>query len=157
MQVGLADHIHCAVYRKYPNNLPAAAEFAANMGPQYRGVIPVVREHVPEDFRMLLAHRCSYHGRRFVHLVLRSDSALLSVVIAPKRAGEAFRADELVPGLSEAGIPIYQSNVQRFRIAAFETSNHMVYVISDLPAQNNTELMQSMAPALRTFLGTLES
>jgi hypothetical protein len=157
MRVGLGDHVHCAVFRKYPKNPPSISEFAAEMGPQYSGIIPIVRERVPDDFRLLLAHRCTYHNRRFVHVVLRSDSALLSVVITRKKAGEALGADEVVPKLSEAGVSIYESSVQRFQIAAFESRDHMLYVISDMPGQQNTELMQAMAPALKTFLGKLES
>lgn len=155
MRVGLGDHVHCAVFRKYPKNPPSAAEFAAKIGTKYQGVVPVVREHVPDDFRLLLAHRCSYHNRQFVHVVLQNDTGLLSVVITRKQAGEAFRVNEIAPGLSEAG-SIYQSSVQRFRVAAFESRDHEVYVISDLPAQGNLQLMQAMAPALKTYLATLE-
>jgi hypothetical protein len=86
-----------------------------------------------------------------------ANSALLSVVTTRKQAGETFLANEFWPELSEVGISIYQSSVQRFQIAAFESREHMVYVISDLPGQYNTELMQGMAPALKTFLGNLES
>jgi len=157
MRVGLGDHVHCAVFRKYPKNPPTMAEFAAKLGPSYSGLLPIVRERVPADFRLLLAHQCSYHNRHFVHMVLHSDSALLSVVITRKAEGEAFRSEDLVPALSDAGIAIYRSDVQRFQIAAFESRDHMVYVISDLPAQQNMELMRAMAPALKTYLGNLES
>lgn len=157
MRVGLGNHVHCAVFRKYPKNPPTMAEFSATIGPQYSGILPIVREHVPADFQLLLAHRCTYRDRQFVHMVLRSNTALLSVVITRKQAGEAFSRDELAPELSESGLSIYQSSVQRFRIAAFESRGHMVYVISDMPGQHNTELMQAMAPALKAFLGRLES
>ena len=157
MRVGLGDHVHCAVFRKYPKNPPTTAEFVKKMGLEYRGVIPIVREHVPSDFQILLAHRCTYHTRQFVHVVLRSDSALLSVVIARKGEGEAFRAQELVPALSEAGISIYNSSVQRFQIAAFESRDDVVYVISDMAGQRNMEMMQALAPALKTYLDKLAS
>lgn len=157
MRVGLGDHVHCAVFRKYPKNPPSMAEFVAKMGPDYSGIIPIVREHVPSDFQILLAHRCTYHARQFVHLVLRSDSALLSIVIARKGEGEAFRADELVPALSDAGISIYTSSVQRFQIAAFESRDRVVYVISDMTGPRNMEMMQAMAPALRIYLDKLTS
>jgi anti-sigma factor (TIGR02949 family) len=157
MRVGLGDHVHCAVFRKYPKAPPSMTEFVAKMGPDYGGIIPIVREHVPSDFRILLAHRCTYHARQFVHMVLGSDSALLSVVIARKSEGEAFQADEIMPELSDAGISIYTSNVQRFQIAAFESRDHVVYVISDMPGRRNMEMMQAMAPALKTFLDKLAS
>jgi anti-sigma factor (TIGR02949 family) len=156
MRVGLGDHVHCAVFGKFPKS-PNLEKFAAEMGPEYAGLIPVVRQNVPEELSLVAAHRCRYHGRRFVHLALKSDSRLLSVVIALKGDGEAFTTEELVPVLTEAGIPIYRSGVQRFQIAAFESGAHLVYVISDLPQQQNLQLIRAMAPAVKAFLQKLES
>ena len=156
IRVGLGDHVHCAVFRKYPKNPPTMPEFVKKMGPQYRGIIPIVREHVPSDFQLVLAHLCTYHKRQFVHMVLRNDSALLSVMITRKSNTDTFHTDEIVPQLSEAGIPIYQGSVHRFHVAAFQSEDHLVYVISDMPAPMNIQLMQAMAPALKTYLAKLE-
>lgn len=156
LRVGLGDHIHCAVFRKYPKNPPTMAQFMEKMGPKYSGIIPIVRGHVPDDYRILLAHQCGYKDRKFVHMVLRSDERLLSVVLTRKAAGEAFTAQQLVPALAEAGIPIYSSSTQRFQVAAFESRDYLVYVISDLPAQQNMQLMRAMAPSLENYLDKLE-
>ena len=84
MRVGLGDHIHCSVFRKYPKNPPTTEEFIEKMTPQYAGLIPIVRSQVPDSYRMMLAHQCSYHRRKFVHLSLMSDSNMLSLVITRK-------------------------------------------------------------------------
>ena len=156
LRVGLGDHIHCAVFRKYPKNPPTTAQFIEKMGPKYSGIIPIVREQVPTDFRLLLAHQCKYKGRQFVHIVLRSDRRLLSVVLTRKADGETFTAEQLAPALSEAGLSIYSASTQRFQIAAFESRDYMVYVISDMPQDRNMELMRAMAPQLETYLDKLE-
>ncbi len=156
MRVGLGDHIHCAVFRKYPKNPPTMAQFIEKMGPKYSGILPIVRKEVPNDFRLLLAHQCKYNGRQFVHMVLRSDRRLLSVVLTRKGEGEAFTAEQLVPALSEAGIPIYSSSTQRFQMAAFESREYAVYIISDMPKEQNMELMRAMAPQLETYLDKLQ-
>jgi anti-sigma factor (TIGR02949 family) len=156
MRVGLGDHIHCAVFRKYPKNPPTMQQFVEKMGPKYSGIIPIVRDSVPADLKMLLAHQCKYHDRQFVHLVLKSDSQLLSVVIARKGEGEAFTAEELAPALTESGISIYDSSTPRFQMAAFESRDHMVYIISDMPKQQNSDLMRAMAPQLKSYLSKLE-
>jgi hypothetical protein len=62
----------------------------------------------------------------------------------------------LLPELVHSGIPIYKSGVQRFQMAAFESRDYLVYFISDLPAQQNTEIMTAMAPAVRSFLAARE-
>ena len=152
MRVGLGDHIHCAVFRKYPKNPPTTQEFIEKMNPQYAGLIPIVRSQVPDSYRMMLAHQCSYHRRKFVHLSLMNDSNMLSLVITRKGDGESFNTEDMLPALVQAGIPMYQSSVQRFQMTAFETRDYLIYFISDLPKQQNTELMLALGPKVKDFL-----
>jgi hypothetical protein len=152
MRVGLGDHIHCSVFRKYPKNPPTTEQFIEKMNPQYAGLIPIVRSQVPDSYRMMLAHQCSYHRRKFVHLSLMSDSNMLSLVITRKGDAESFSTEDLLPSLVQAGIPMYQSSVQRFQMTAFETRDYLVYFISDLPKQQNTQLMLALGPKVKDFL-----
>ena len=152
MRVGLGDHIHCAVFRKYPKNPPTTQDFIDKMNPQYAGLIPIVRSQVPDSYRMMLAHQCSYHRRKFVHLSLMNDSNMLSLVITRKGDGESFNTEDMLPALVQAGIPMYQSSVQRFQISAFETRDYLIYFISDLPKQQNTELMLALGTKVKDFL-----
>jgi hypothetical protein len=152
MRVGLGDHIHCAVFRKYPKNPPTTQDFIEKMNPQYAGLIPIVRSQVPDSYRMMLAHQCSYHRRKFVHLSFMNDSNMLSLVITRKGDGESFNTEDMLPALVQAGIPMYQSSVQRFQISAFETRDYLIYFISDLPKQQNTELMLALGPKVKDFL-----
>ena len=155
MRVGLGDHVHCSVYRKYPANPPSVQELSDKFEPEYRGLIPIVQAHAPADYRLIMAHLCHYRGRQFIHLSLMSGSKQLSLVVSRKNDGETFRGADLLPVLSESGIPVYASGVQRFEMAAFESSNYLVYVISELPQQRNVELMRAMAPELNAFLGKI--
>jgi len=152
MRVGLGDHIHCSVFRKYPKNPPTTEQFIAKMNPQYAGLIPIVRSQVPDNYRMMLAHQCGYHRRKFIHLSLMSDSNMLSLVITRKGDGESFSTEDMLPALVQAGIPMYQSSVQRFQMTAFETRDYLVYFISDLPKQQNTQLMLALGPKVKDFL-----
>ena len=164
MRIGLRDHIHCSVFRNYPKNAPTAEEIlnprsekgVKPISTEYAGLIPIVRSQVPEKYRMTLAHRCTYSGREYIHLSLRDESNMLSLVITRKVNGESFRADDLLPALSESGIPMYQTGIQRFQISAFETSDYFVYFISDLGRRQNTDLMLALAPPVKGFLAKLE-
>lgn len=144
MRVGLGDHLHCAFFRKFPKNPPKMDEFVSKMGPEYSGLIPIVRKEVPERFRIEIAHRCRYHGRQFVHMVLRDDKQLLSLVVAVKEPGETL------------GQSFLTASVQRFEIASFETQNHLVYLISDLPGNENKAHLVAMAPAVKDLLAKIE-
>ena len=156
MRVGLGDHIHCSVFRKYPKNPPTTEEFVKRMAPQYAGLVPIVRSQIPASYRMMLAHQCGYHRRKFVHLSLMSDSNMLSLVITRKGDGESFSTEDMLPALVQAGIPMYQSSVQRFQMTAFETRDYLVYFVSDLPKQQNTELMLALGPKVKDFLVSAE-
>lgn len=156
MRVGLGDHIHCSVFRKYPKNPPKADDLVAKMDARYAGLVPIVRRHVPENYRMMLAHECSYHHRKFVHLSLKNDSSILSVVIARKSDGESFQTENMLPALVQSGVPMYQAGVQRFQMTAFETSGYLVYFISDLTKQQSTDLMLALTPGVKTFLSQIE-
>ena len=156
MRVGLGDHIHCSVFRKYPKNPPTTEEFAQKLGPDYAGLIPIVREQVPENYGMTLAHQCTYNKRKFVHLSFKNDSNMLSLLITRKGSGESFRTEDMLPALMQAGIPMYQAGAQRFQMTAFETRDYLVYFVSDLGKDGNTNLMVALGPKLNDYLRKLE-
>jgi hypothetical protein len=163
MSIGLKDHIHCSVFRKYPRKLPTTEELHPTpeegikaISPQYAGLIPIVRSLVPETYRMTLAHQCTYKGREFIHLSLMDKSNMLSLVITRKVNRESFRAEDMLPALSESGIRMYQVGVQRFELSAFETSDYLVNFTSDLDKRRNTELKMALAPQVQGFLATHE-
>jgi len=152
MTVGLGDHVHCTVFRKFPKNPPSLEEMTEKVGPDYAGLVPLVKDRLAGDMQIVMAHRCSYHGRKFVHLAMRGDAKLLSMVISLKREGESFTKESLLPVLSDSGIPMYRSGVQRFEIAGFESRDHLVYVVSDLPGKENLAILRALAPAVRDLL-----
>jgi len=151
MRVGLGDHIHCAVFHR-PQHPPAADQIQKDLGSQYAELVPIVRRFVPDQYKLRVAHQCGYHGRRFVHLSFANDAHLISLVIARKGESESFEAQGLLPALVQSGIPMYQSGVQRFAISAFETRDNLVYLISDLPGGDNTQMLIAMAPSVKSAL-----
>lgn len=152
MRVGLGDHIHCAVFRKYPQNIPPAQTLDHDLSSQYTGLVPALAKRLPPGFQVVMAHQCRYNGRRFVHLTAKSDSGLVSLVLARKAAGESFQAQGLLPALVESGIPFYRAGVLRFQITAFETADHLAYLVSDLPGEQNTGILTAMAPDVSVIL-----
>jgi len=156
MRVGLGDHIHCSVFRKYPKNPPTVESFLKAMNPQYAGLIPIVRQQFPSNWRMMLAHECRFEKRKFVHLSLMNGSNLVSLVIARKSDGESFGTEETIPALVQSGIPMYQAGIQRFQISAFETRDHLVYFVSDFPKSQSTNMMLTLAPRVKAFLAATE-
>ena len=156
MRVGLGDHVHCAVFQAFPNRHPTFEQMGHDMG-QYKDLTPLIREKIPGDYRVVMAHQCRYRGRRFVHVTLASKTALVSLVISRRNEGESFEKDALIPVVTESGIPIYQVQTQRFEISGFATRDHLIYIVSNLPQQDNLRMMLALAPTVKSFLRSLES
>jgi len=152
MRIGLGDHLHCSYFRKFRTEVPAVEELAKEMGPSHEELVRIVRKHIPAEFNLMLAHECRFHGRRFIHLSLKNDSQLMSLVIAAKKDGESFDTEGLMPELAHSGIPIYRTGVQRFEMASFESRDHLVYFISDFSKEQNLSLMAAMSSEVKSFL-----
>ena len=150
LKVGLADHIHCSIFRKYPKAAPTEAQMESDLGPSYRGLLPVVRAAVPEGYRIVMGHQCGYAGRQYIHFTLEKNGELLSLVISKKGNGETL--DGLPVSTETSDIPIHQSAAGRYQVAGFDAGNFLAYIVSDLKGRTNLQIASTMAPAVREFL-----
>ena len=155
MQVGLGDHLHCTILRQQPSTPKPLEAMKSELGAAYADLIPAVAAHVPSRYQVLDAHKCYYQGREFVHLVMNQGDRFISVLVVNQQPGESFTAANLVPALAQSGISFYQQGAGNFQIAGFESKKHLVYVISDLPKQQNQQLMIAMAGDLQRALPAL--
>ena len=46
-QPGLCDHIHCALFRKYPQGPPSLQEMESRLGTEYKGLLPLLGPRSP--------------------------------------------------------------------------------------------------------------
>ena len=155
LKVGLGDHIHCSIFRKYPKDPPSVEEMAQRLGPAYQDLVPRVKARVPEEYRIILAHQCGYQGRRFVHLTLTNGSSLLSLVITRKQPGESMQA--LTVSDHASGVAVYQAAALNYDVAGFETDRFLAYVVSDLGARQNLQMAYALAPSVHQFLAAVRS
>lgn len=147
---GIADHIHCAIFRRYPRNPPTIQELETSLGDTYQGLLPLVAPVVPEGYRVVLGHQCSFNGRHFVHLTMRNGSDVISLVITRKNEGESFHA--LSPSISTAGGPVYQTASGPYQVAGFESAHYLAFVVSNLKAKTNLQIAAALAPSVRQLL-----
>jgi mycothiol system anti-sigma-R factor len=152
--VGLADHLHCAVFRRFPQEYPAEAVDAQHLGAQFVQLVSLVKERMPGEYRVVMAHRCSYAGRHYVHFVLKSDSNLLSLVITEKQPGESFNKMEASSG-SQVSVPVYEAGVKRFEVAGFESQGYLAFIVSDLDRKDNLQIAENLAPLVAGFLNSI--
>lgn len=157
MSVGLREHVHCSVFRKYPK-VPRPLETVRRHLPDaYQPVIPMLAAHVPKEFHVAIAHECGYGDRDVVHIGMKGGSKLMSLIVTRKRAGDRFSAEHATAVLAAAGASVFTAGAQRFQIAALESREYLVYLVSDLPKEENSQIMVALAPQVRSYLDTLGS
>jgi hypothetical protein len=152
MGPGLSGHVHCSVFRKYKNNPPRIETLHEEIGPEYKPLVDAVAAKMPREYRVYIAHECGYGERGFMHIGLKSDSKLLSVIVARKEPGENMRNSNLLPVLSGGGLDIYGASAHPFRIAAFETGDHLAYVLSDDSEEQVRQLLVALAPDIQRIV-----
>lgn len=147
---GLADHIHCAVFRKYPQNPPTVQQMEQDLGEQYKSLLQLVTPAIPEGYRIVMAHRCSYAGRHYVHVTMRKGSDLISLVITQKNVGETMST--LSPAMNASGVPLYEASTERYKVAGFESDHYLGFIVSDLKAKANLQIAATLAPVVRQLM-----
>ena len=155
MRVGLQQHIHCALLRKLGQPSDTLADMDHWLA-EYKDLLPLVREQVPAGFELLTAHKCKRRGREFVHFQFQDHEKLMSLFIVRKRDGESFAMEGVLPAMVESGLPMYNAGVQSFQMTGFETREHLVYVVSNMPARENSQVARAIAPVVKRMLVRME-
>lgn len=155
LNIGLGDHIHCALHRDFSGGPRSFERMSHDMGPQYIGLAQVVKEHLPPDYTIMIGHRCDFEGRNFVHLILTNRKTILSVILT-KKNGETFDQSGMAAMIQNSGAPIHQARLQDQAVAGFETRDYLAYVVSGLSADEHLQLASNLAPSVHNFLAQLE-
>ena len=153
LKIGLRDHLHCSIFRKYPKNPPTVAQTVNDLGPSYKDLLKLTEAAVPDHYRVIMAHQCGYAGRKYIHLTLDNNGELISLVITRKNAGESLNG--IAPVLTTSGIRVYQSAAERYEVAAFDSGQYLAFVVSDLKSKINLQIAADLAPTVHDFLTKL--
>lgn len=152
LRVGLADHVACAVPRKYDKAPPSRAEMESELGPKYKELLPVVQKCVPSWYKLEQAHRCQVNGREYVHFIFRNAPELVSVIVTAKGANESLANLHGTPEQRASGLSIYQMDLDRYETAATETKDDFVFVVSNLEPKSNLQLASILFPSISAFV-----
>ena len=156
LQIGVQDHVHCAIVSGLANRQFTDEQMTARLGADYAGLVPLIRSRVPQAQQIIVGHRCKVNGREMIHLILKNQEQALSLVIT-KKTGETFDRAGLAAVIEEAGVPIYRANLDNLEVAGFETRDHLAFVVSGLETNENLSLMAALALPVRDYLAGLEA
>lgn len=156
LTVGLNNHLHCAIDRQLASKHFTDEEMAMKLGPEFTGLTGLVKDKLQGAFEVVVGHRCSFKKREYIHLILKEQNNVVSLVLTPKN-GEAFAKAAVGPVIEAAGVHLHADRLQDYEISGFETRDYFAFVVSNMERQENTLVATKLAPALRDFLAKLES
>jgi anti-sigma factor RsiW len=140
------DHRNCALHFALEEK-PISLDDAARLyEPAYRGLREAVATSTPVaggQVKLVEAHACVFHGRRFAHIVLGRGGRVVSLLVTPTRP------DGIANTL--AGVSPCPSSGD-LRIACTTAGGYAVFVVSDMPDADNLQLARLLMPAVRAHL-----
>ena len=151
LKVGFDDHVFCAIDHGMADKSLTAEQMSERLGPQFERLVTLVKENTPQEYSVIVGHRCHYQKREFVHLILRRQDNVVSLIVTTKR-GETFTSAEAAGAGRNAAIPLYQASWHNVQVAGMETRDHLSFVISNLSKADNEQIASRLAPAVSDFL-----
>src|SRR5215471_9947007 len=151
LKVGFDDHVFCAIDHNMANKRFNSVEMSERLGPKYAGLVELAKEKMPQGFEVVIGHLCHYQSREFTHVIARREGEVVSLIVTRKN-GEAFPAEGVSAVMTAAGLPVHEASWNNLQVAGLETSNYLVFVISNETRKENEQIASSLMPAVRDFL-----
>ncbi|HKA17063.1 MAG TPA: zf-HC2 domain-containing protein [Blastocatellia bacterium] len=155
LKVGFDDHVFCAIDHGMASKHFSSEEMSEKLGPKYQGLVELVKEKMPQGFEIVVGHRCHYKTREFIHVIARRQGEVVSLILTQK-IGEAFPAESVSAVMNAAGVPVHEASWSDIQVAGLETSNYLVFVISNETRKENEQIASSLMPSVSDFLRRIE-
>jgi anti-sigma factor RsiW len=155
LKVGFDNHVACTLDHRLANAQFTSEQMAEELGSQYAGLVSLVRENMPQAYTVVVGHRCHYQQRDFIHLIVRSQNDVVSLVITRKN-GEGFPAAGAAV-VQASGVRIHETSWHSIQVAGMETRDYLAFVISNKTLEGNEQVASSLAPAVNDFLRKIEA
>ncbi|MEW6129566.1 MAG: zf-HC2 domain-containing protein [Acidobacteriota bacterium] len=155
LQVGLNNHIHCAIDKDFANRYFSEAEMDTRLG-EFAGLVALVKTKIPADYQILVGHRCKFNNRSFVHLILKNQDEVVSLALTQK-GDEVFSANQQAIVAQISGIDLHQARLKECEVTGFASGDYLAFVVSNLEARKNLEMASSLAPVIQDFLSAIPS
>ncbi len=153
LNIGFDNHVNCTLAHDLAGQQADDTAIVKELGSQYADLLPYVRDRI-QGFTVAVGHRCSVHGRSFIHMVLRRGPDFISLAITP-RATETLAGDTAASIQSVEGVRLYMERMSHgrpYEIAAFETPSHIVFVSTTASHREIVTVTAALAPGMNEVL-----
>jgi anti-sigma factor (TIGR02949 family) len=154
LNIGVMDHIGCAVtFHSSPDLRVTPEEILSGMK-EYAGLVPIVRERL-QGYRVTVAHQCTIQGRDYIHMILHRGDTMVSIAITKRQPGEAFPR-QAIAAATESSTPIYQARLDDYQSSGFQTDGYLVFTIANQTREENLRIASALAAPVAEFLGKMK-
>lgn len=147
------DHEHCGLKFAVLSGPFEMPDSAVSYDPSYAGLEKVVAP-AAAGLELRTVHLCGHKGRRFAHLVYAGEGSLISLLVT-ERDGKALDLD-LIPTDDGIAAGMQTARRENLSIGAFQTTRHVVAVVSDLEAEKNRLMAERLATPVTEHLRRFE-
>jgi anti-sigma factor RsiW len=116
--------------------------------PRFAPLIDAIGRH-HAAYELVEGHICAYEHRQYAHLIFRGNGHTISVFI-----------ENDVPGSNpKSPVPfeIDQASYKLYQVASVDTGAHRIFVVSDLPNNENLALAKQVLPQTISFIRKMEN
>jgi hypothetical protein len=154
MQEAAEEHNVCTFHYKDSPEPEVMKPNAVEYNPIFAGLDQMAKRHTRE-MKLRLAHFCNLVGRNFVHLGFTKGDEMVSLLITERDAKAMKNGVTPTDDGLRAGL---QSALRgKYRVAAYQTSKHVVLVVSEFSEAQTKELAESLAASVSEHLRRLEN
>jgi hypothetical protein len=139
LNMGVNDHVRCAIAGTY-------AERTQGLGTPFGPMLRPLLDAAGAEYTLVSAHHCTAASRGYIHIVLRRDRTLVSVILTRRGDREVFPR---VPPTR-----VHEGTRDAYSVAAFESGDYLAYIVSALPGQQTKELASRLTPVIDRYTKT---
>ena len=152
LQQAAGDHDHCAAFWR---NLTQGENDPVHDIKDYDPSLQDLGKYSPHKtlgLQFHYAHVCNQDGRQFVHLVYSRGKDLISLLVT-RRNAQAMK-DGVVPtdDGGTSGLQRELGLLGKYSVSAFQTSSHVVLLVSSLDEQTQQTLAEKLAQPISQLL-----
>ena len=137
----VGDHRDCAIQFRLAERSTDLEAAARKYDHAYIGLVKAVTSNgLLPDLEFVKAHSCIFQQRRFAHLIFKYHGRLVSLLVTDNENVVGQQNQALVNGQPNV---IACSSFDGYRVSCFQTEQHAVFVVSDLPEGENLTLARA--------------
>ncbi len=147
-ELAAGDHRDCAINHKLAENPIPLEEAGRRYDRAYINLTSAVmsgQNQLTGGVQFVGAHSCVFNGKRFGHIILKEGNHLISVLVTDLDNAPAEIAAQ---SSLEARQAIVNSSVEGYQVSYLATTNHGIFIVSDLEAARNSQIAGILAPSV---------